>query len=86
MQVGISQLIAPKLSLEEFFKKSASNGYEAVELCLRKDGGLTLGTNDIELKSIVDLAEQYQLEIVSMTHSQRNSNHHRHVSAGTPSQ
>ena len=36
MQVGVSQLILPKVSLSEFLQQASAAGYEVVELCMKR--------------------------------------------------
>jgi L-ribulose-5-phosphate 3-epimerase len=74
MQVGISQLIAPELSLEEFFKRAAAAGYEVVELVMKREGELTPRASDADLKRIVELSRRYKLPIVSMCHGHCTGN------------
>ena len=49
MQVGISQLIAGDLPLADFFQMAAQTGYEVVEVCLRRQGELTLASSTAQL-------------------------------------
>lgn len=74
MQVGISQLIAGDLSLHDFFQQAAQAGYEVVELCLRRQGELTLTTTPTQLEAIVAAARTQGLALVSLTHSHCTGN------------
>jgi len=74
MKVGISQLILPDASMEEFFAKAAAAGYEVVELCMKRTGELTPETDAAGLKRIVELSRARNLPIVSMTHSHCTGN------------
>lgn len=74
MKIGISQLVLPNLSLEEFFAKSAAAGYEVVELCMKRTGELTPETDAAGLRRIADLACARGLAIVSMCHSHCTGN------------
>jgi len=67
MQVGISQLIAPDLSNEQFFATARDNGYEVVELSMRSQGPLTGQTSPSELDAIAALARDAGLPVVSLT-------------------
>lgn len=74
MQVGISQLIARTPSLEAFFQESADAGYEVVELCLRREGELTLESSSEALDRIRRTASDAGVTIVSVTHSHCTGN------------
>lgn len=74
MQVGITHIIAAEIALAEFFQQSAVAGYEVVELCLRKQGELTIDTRPDQLAQIVTQAGKHKLEIVSLTHSHCTGN------------
>jgi len=74
MQVGISQLIMANVPLPEFVQKSTAAGYEVVELCLQRDGDLTLKTSTDDLKAIVASIEDAGMKAVSMTHSHGTGN------------
>ena len=74
MQVGISQLIAGDLALADFFQQSAEAGYEVVELCMRRQGELTLASTLDQLAQIVTAATANGLALVSMTHSHCTGN------------
>jgi L-ribulose-5-phosphate 3-epimerase len=67
VKVGISQLIAPELSMDELFARSSAAGYEVIELSLKREGPLTPQTTENELKRIVGLSKEHRLPIVSMT-------------------
>jgi L-ribulose-5-phosphate 3-epimerase len=66
MKVGISNLIAGGMPLEQFFKESADAGYEVVEVCLRRDGELTPKTSSEKIKDIRKSAETLGLSIDSV--------------------
>jgi len=74
MKVGISHLIMGGKSIEDFFKESAKAGYESVELCLRREGELTLQTDSDTLKKIKKSAEELGLSIDSVVQSQCTGN------------
>ena len=74
MQVGISQLVASDLPLNDFLQQAAQSGYEVVELCLQRAGDLTLTTTPAQLAQIVESAAAQQLSLVSMTHSHCTGN------------
>ncbi|NLF15750.1 MAG: sugar phosphate isomerase/epimerase [Lentisphaerae bacterium] len=65
--IGISQLIAGNRSTEEFLVAARDNGYEAVELSLRPQGGLTPQTTPAELDAIAERARALGLTIASVT-------------------
>lgn len=74
MQVGISQLIAGDLALAEFFQQAAVAGYEVVEICMRRQGELTLASTPDQMVQIVADAAAHGLAVVSMTHSHCTGN------------
>ncbi|MFW6039243.1 MAG: sugar phosphate isomerase/epimerase family protein [bacterium] len=74
MQIGITQLIAPDMSLAQFFSVAANAGYEVVELAPRREGELTPETSADDLQAIVQQARDANLRIVSMCHSHVTGN------------
>ena len=74
MQVGISQLVVPDLSMSEFFQRSADAGYEVVELCMKTSGELAPESDDAALARIVDQAQAAGVELVSMVHTHCTGN------------
>lgn len=76
MNTGISKIILPELSLEEFFKLSSKAGYDTVELCIEKEGKgeLTLEKQDTAVPYILDLSKKYDLPVVSLVHWQCSGN------------
>lgn len=72
--IGVSHLIASGLSLDEFFTQAQTAGYEAVELCLRKEGELTLQTSPAARREVAARAKAAGLPVVSMTHGQLTGN------------
>lgn len=74
MQVGISQLIAGDLALDDFFRQAARAGYEVVELCMKRQGELTPESTPKQLAHIVERAAANHLALVSMTHSHCTGN------------
>ncbi|MEZ4680787.1 MAG: sugar phosphate isomerase/epimerase family protein [Caldilineaceae bacterium] len=74
MRIGISQLIARKMPMDEFLQQSAQSGYEVIELCLQQTGELTPQSRPAELAGIVELAAAHNLSLVSMTHSHCTGN------------
>lgn len=67
MQIGISQLVAANLSMEEFFGTAANAGYEVVELSMKALGPLTGAASDADLTAIVELSREHSLPITSLT-------------------
>jgi len=67
MQVGISQLIAPNLSIEQFFTAARDNGYEVVELSLRQQGPLNGQTTTAEIDAIAARSKAAGLPVASLT-------------------
>ncbi len=74
MQVGITHIIAGNLPLTEFFQQASQTGYEVVELCIRRQGELTLSTSPDQLAQIVADAKAHNLAVVSLTHSHCTGN------------
>jgi len=74
MKVGISQLVASDMTMEEFFTKAAAAGYEVVELLMKREGELTPQTGGADLKRIVELSRQHKLPIVSLCHGHCTGN------------
>lgn len=74
MQIGVSQLIAGDLPLADFFQQAAQAGYEVAELCLRRQGELTLATSPDQLAQIRTLAQATGIKLVSLTHSHCTGN------------
>jgi L-ribulose-5-phosphate 3-epimerase len=74
MQVGVTQIIVPDLSMHEFFRQAAETGYEVVEIMMRPQGDLTPQSDAAQLANIVAEAKAAGVEIVSMTHSHCSGN------------
>ena len=74
MQVGISQLIAGDVSLADFFQEAAQTGYEVAEICLRRQGELTLASSPEQLAGIAAAAAAHGVQLVSLTHSHCTGN------------
>lgn len=66
MQTGISQLIMPGATTEDFLRQSAQAGYQVVELSLKQEGALTPDISDKEIAGITSLANDLGLKIVSV--------------------
>ena len=67
MEIGISQLVAPNLPMDEFLGKAKEGGYEAVELSMRPKGPITGETTAAELRAFGATARTLGLQVVSMT-------------------
>ncbi|MEO6908414.1 MAG: sugar phosphate isomerase/epimerase family protein [Abditibacteriaceae bacterium] len=74
MQVGITQIILPKLSTREFAAQAAAAGYEVVELSMTKDGNLNPNLSDAEFRSLSDDIRAAGVEPVSMVHGHCSGN------------
>lgn len=74
MQVGLSQLILPDLSVREFAEQASAAGYEVVELKLSREGELSVERSDEELKSVADAVRNAGAEPVSVVHGQCTGN------------
>lgn len=74
MQAGISEIILPKMSLEDFFKKSAEAGYETVELCIGGECPLQLHNQEQIVPIIRELSNDYRIPVSSVVHWQCTGN------------
>jgi len=74
MKAGISEIILPKLSLEDFFQESAKAGYDVVELCIGGDCPLQLNNQEVKIPEILALSKAYQLPVASVVHWQCTGN------------
>ena len=74
MQIGISQLILGNVPCAEFFRVAAEAGYEVVELCLKREGELTLEMDDAAARRIGAQSRAAGVDIVSMTMSHCTGN------------
>lgn len=74
MQAGISEIILPDLSLEEFFAQSSSAGYEVVELVIGGCMPLQLDNKKQVVPEIQKLSEQYRLPVASLVQWQCTGN------------
>src|SRR5688500_15933732 len=74
MQVGITQIVFPELSVREFAPLAAAAGYEVVELCLKRDGELTAQSSDAELCQLADDVRRAGVEPVSLVHAHCTGN------------
>lgn len=67
MQVGVTQLVLPKLDTLSFLQQAHDTGYEVVELALRREGDLTLQTSHAALDAIRQRAAELNLTLASIT-------------------
>jgi L-ribulose-5-phosphate 3-epimerase len=67
MKTGVTQIIYAKHPTADFIKDAAGAGYQSVELSLRKEGDLTLQTNDAALQQIVSDLAKNKLELSSLS-------------------
>lgn len=74
MQIGLSQIIAGDGPLVNFFQEAAGAGYEVVEVCLRRQGDLTLASTPTQLAEIKAAAAASGVTLVSLTHSHCTGN------------
>lgn len=73
MKVGLSTLITPAdWSFDETLRQAADAGYEAVELCLREEGDITLQTPEAELAAMAARAKDQGIELSSVCAQVRN--------------
>jgi len=76
MQVGVTQLVVPKVPTTEFIAMAAKAGYEVVELAMRPVGAgdLNIQITDDDIKRIKDASIQHGITLVSMTHTHCSGN------------
>jgi len=74
MQIGVSQLILPKVTMADFLQQAATAGYEVVELCMRQEGELTPSLGEDDLQRLAEQIRASGLKAVSMTHSHCTGN------------
>jgi len=74
MKVGLSGIITPAdWTFEQLLKETAAAGYEALEVCLRDEGELSLQTSEGELGALAARARDAGIELASVCASVRNS-------------
>ncbi len=67
MKVGLSTIITPSdWGFDETLKQAAAAGYEAVELCLRDEGDITLQTPEADLAAMATRAANAGIELSSV--------------------
>jgi L-ribulose-5-phosphate 3-epimerase len=72
MKVGLSTIITPAAwGFDETLKQAVATGYEALELCLRDEGDITLQTPEAELAAIAARAAGAGVELSSVCASVR---------------
>jgi len=71
---GVSKLIMPSTPMADFFKQAAEAGYQTVELVIGKKGELTVSVTPDGISNIKSLSAEYNLPIVSATHSHCTGN------------
>lgn len=74
MQVGVSHLILPQLSVLEFASQAAAAGYEVVELFMSREGDITPQTSDAGLRELAAAVRAAGVEPVSMVHTHTTGN------------
>mgnify|MGYP005836778595 CR=1 FL=1 len=73
MKVGLSTIITPPdWTFEETLKQTIGAGYEAVELCLREEGEITLQTSESALGAMAARAADEGVELSSVCAQIRN--------------
>lgn len=74
MKVGLSTIITPhEWSFDETLKQAAATGYEAVELCIRDSGDITLESSEADLKAMAGRAAAAGIELSSVCPGVRNA-------------
>lgn len=74
MKTGISEIVMPGLSLEDFFSKSARAGYEVAELVVGGEMPLQLSNQDTVIPEITRLSREYNLPVASLVQWQCTGN------------
>ncbi len=74
MKIAVSQLIAPELTMADFFRQAKETGYEAVELSMRPHGAFTFDVTDVQLDEFAALSREYALPVLSVTVSAPGGN------------
>lgn len=73
MKVGLSGIITPpEWSFDQLLEEAAAAGYEALEVCLRDEGDLTLATSASDLQAMAGRARDAGIELASVCASVRN--------------
>lgn len=73
MKVGLSTIITPaEWSFDETVRNAQAAGYEALELCIRDEGEITLDTPEAQLKDIAARAREANMELSSLAALTRN--------------
>lgn len=81
MKVGLSTIITPQdWTFDQTLKEAAAAGYEAVELCIRDEGDITLETSEADLAAMARRAADAGIDLVSVCPSVRN--HPRDIMCG----
>jgi L-ribulose-5-phosphate 3-epimerase len=72
MKVGLSAIITPpEWSFDELLKQAAGAGYEALEVCLRDEGEISLKTSESEFEALAGRARDAGIELSSVCASVR---------------
>lgn len=74
MQIGVTKIILPDLTVAQFAAQTAQAGYEVVELCLTREGEINLDTPRAELRRIAEDVRAAGVEPVSIVHGQCTGN------------
>ncbi len=74
MQIGISEIIMPEYSLEDFFAQSKAAGYDVAEVVIGGNMPLQLSNRNEVAPKIRRLSEQYHLPVVSLVQWQCGGN------------
>lgn len=74
MKVGLSTIITPQdWTFDQTLKEAAAAGYEAVELCIRDEGDITLDTSEADLAAMARRAADAGIDLVSVCPGVRNA-------------
>lgn len=73
MKVGLSTIVTPQdWTFDQTLKEAAAAGYEAVELCIRDTGDITLDTSAADLAAMARRAADAGIELSSVCPGVRN--------------
>lgn len=74
MKVGLSGIITPgDWSFDQLLQEAGAAGYEALEVCLRDEGEISLQASESELQALAARAADAGIELSSVCASVRNS-------------
>ena len=66
MKIGITQIVIPKMSLEESLDLCKEAGYECIELSFREGGPLDINMSESEIREVRKKCDDARIEIASV--------------------